>query len=336
MRFLTDGQILEAVRQLVRRDGELLAAVAFWGKGAGQETGITERAQPTKILCDLLSGACNPVEIELLMDSGVEVKYRPQLHAKVWMNGNEVVVGSANASMNGLGFETAGPNIEAAVYLCDDKFAGDVREWFTREWSLAECVDAELLQAAEELWNRTQNSVGAIMKCRMTAYEQSELSQEARDRFDQIACYIYDEDELAQIRARAEQHGTHPADETCYELWPNDMPSPTGTVYMDYSRDGNDGGFEFGGFWEVIHNERIEENGHTLCLLRERNGREFRVPTGCGARNGIGTMVKCYLCKRNQDSLDMEFGAFYELQRQRHCQDPEQQCDDCPFGSAEE
>ena len=44
MRFLIDGHILDAVQQLVERDGELLAAVAFWGRGAGQETGITERA----------------------------------------------------------------------------------------------------------------------------------------------------------------------------------------------------------------------------------------------------------------------------------------------------
>lgn len=74
MRLLVDGHILDAVQQLVQRDGELLAAVAFWGRGAGQQTGITERAQPTRVLCDLLSGACNPAEIRWLQANDVEVK----------------------------------------------------------------------------------------------------------------------------------------------------------------------------------------------------------------------------------------------------------------------
>ena len=323
MRFLTNGQILETVRQLVGRDGELLAAVAFWGKGAGQETGILNRTQPSRILCDLLSGACNPAEIRLLMGNGVKVKYRPQLHAKVWVNGNEVIVGSANASMNGLGFETAGPNIEAAVHLCDEKFAGSVQEWFTHHWDLAECVDEKSLQAAEREWNGTQNTGRAIMRCCITAYGQCKMSQEAMGRFDEIAPDYYDELEIPA------------ADETCYELDPNDILPPTGTVYMDYSREGNEGDFEFGGFWEVIHNERLHESGRTLCLLRKRNGREFSAPQGCGGLNGISTMVNCYLRNRNQDTLDLEFRAFCVLQQQRHCQEPEQQCAECPFGNAD-
>ena len=334
MRFLTNGQILQAVRQLVGRDGELLAAVAFWGRGAAQETGVAERRQPTKILCDLLSGSCNPTEIRLLIASGVEVKYRPQLHANIWMNGDEVVVGSANASMNGLGFETAGPNIEAAVYLRDETIAGKVREWFTRQWDLGECVDAALLQAAKEMWNQTQNTGGAIMRCRITAYGNTELCQEARDRFEQIASSHYSKNELAEIRASAEQNNTHPADITCYELWPDDAVPPTGTVYMDYSRDGSGGNFQFGEFWQVIHNKRLHESGRTLCLLRKRNNRKFRTSPGFGGRKGIDAMVNCYLSNRNENCLDLEFRAFCVMQQQRHCEGPEQSCAGCPFVNA--
>ena len=336
MRFLTDGQILETVRQLVRRDGELLAAVAYWGKNASQETGITEREKPTRILCDLLSGACSPAEIELLMDSGVEVKYRPNLHAKVWMNGNEVIVGSANASMNGLGFETAGSNIEAGVHLRNEKVAENVQKWFTHHWNLAECIDSKLLKSAKQSWNKKQNTGGAIMRCRITAYKNAELNEEARDRFEDVAPDHYSERELAEIRARAEQNKTHPADATCYELEPDDALPPTGTVYMDYSHEGNNGDFTFEGFWEAIHNERLHESGRTLCLLRLRNNQEFRTPSGCGCRSGIDTMVNCYLHNGNQDSLDLVFRSFYVLQQQRYCEDIEQQCAECPFGNADE
>ena len=331
MRLLIDGHILEAVQQLVNLDGELLAAVAFWGRGAGQQTGITGRAQPSKILCDLLSGSCNPAEIRHLQEYGVQVKYRPNLHAKVWLNGNEVVVGSANASMNGLGFETAGPNIEAAVHLCDREVSGKVREWFFREWDLAECIDDALLQTAEALWKKKQNATGAIMRCRITAYEECELSPEARECFDQIARNHYTKDELAKIHADAEADEIHPADATCYELWPDDVPPTPGTVYMDYSRDGSGGDFVCGGFWEIIHHEHIDANNHTLCLLRERSAREFRIPSGFGGRDGISTMVKCYLENRREALLDMGFGAFCSLQQQRHCQNLEQRCANCPF-----
>ena len=330
MRYLIDGHILDAVQQLVQRDGELLAAVAFWGRDAGRQTGITERAQPTRILCDLLSGSCNPVEIRCLQENGIEVKYRPQLHAKVWMNGDEVVVGSANASMNGLGFETAGPNIEAAVYLCDKEVARKVKKWFLREWGLAECVDETLLQVAETLWNQKQNTAGAIMKCRITAYEEGKLSQEANDCFDQIATNHYSEDELTEIHAWAAEYD-HPAIATSYEFGPNDVLPMPGTVFMDYCREEYGQDFRFGGFWEVIHNKTLHPSNRTLCLLRKRNNREFRASQGCGGRDGINSMVNCYLDIRNQVYMDLEFRAFYSLQQQRHCQDLEQQCANCPF-----
>ena len=294
VRFLVDRQILHAVQQLVQRDSELLAAVAFWGRGAGQQTGITERAHPTRVLCDLLSGSCNPAEIRLLQENGVKVKYRPGLHAKVWMNGNEVVVGSANASMNGLGHEKGGANIEAAVHLSGEEVAGNVRKWFDREWGLAKCVDDALLQTAGTLWDQTQNGGRAITKCRITAYEQDELTQVARARFDQIAPDYYPEIELNEIHERAEWNGNPAADQTSYEFGPCDVLPTPGTVYMDYSYYGNGQDLEFGGFWEVIHNASLHENGYTLCLLRKRNNRNFPAPRGCGGHRGIGHMVKCF------------------------------------------
>ena len=134
MRFLADNEILTEVNQLVASTGELLAAVAFWGVGAVDETGIIKRAKGTaRILCDLFSGACNPAEIRILLENDLEVRTLRGMHAKVWLNGHDVIVGSANASMNGLGFEGAFPvvpNIEAAVHLRNEDFARQVRTWF--------------------------------------------------------------------------------------------------------------------------------------------------------------------------------------------------------------
>ena len=332
MRFLTDGNIFQAVRRLVNGDKELLAAVAFWGRGAGNQTGISERAAPTRILCDLLSGACNPAEIKHLLENGAEVKYRPHLHAKVWVSGNEVVVGSANASTNGLGFETSASNIEAAVYLRDKKMAGNVRKWFECEWDLAEDIDEVLLRTAEAMWNQRQRAGSAIMRCFLTAYVNQELSEEARNVFDQIAQDHYNEQKWAEILAEATQYNEHVADSTCYELPPFAVPLTIGTVYMDYSRYQNGTVFEFGGFWEVVHNEIIQETGSTLCLLAKRDGRHFRA-NSCGGSKGRDTMVNCYLDREGREDMDMEFRTFYFLQRERYCNNVQERCDSCPFAN---
>ena len=331
MLFRVDNQILQAVRQLVEGNEELLAAVAFWGRGAGQQTGITERTAPTKVLCDLLSGSCNPTEVRHLLENNIQVKYRPHLHAKVWMSGNEVVVGSANASMNGLGFEAAGSNIEAAVYLRDKKTAGNVRKWFEREWHLAEDIDDILLLTAEAIWNQRQNTRWAIMRCFIVAYMNDTLSEDAMTIFDQIAQDHYDEQQWNEIQADALEYETHAANITCYELGSDDTPPPVGTVYMDYAHYQDGADFTFGGFWEVLHSEPIQENGHTLCLLAKRGGQKYRAPAGCGNRQGIDAMVNCYLNRENRDNLEMDFGAFYFLQQERYCNNAQDRCGSCPF-----
>ena len=190
------------------------------------------------------------------------------------------------------------------------------------EWGLAQCVDDALLQTAETLWNRSQNRGGLIEKCLITAYVEDELTGIARERFNQIAPDHYDANDLGQIQV---------ADDTCYEFGPDDVMPTEGTVYMNYSRGPNDANFQFRGFWEVVHNEKLHDNDHTLCLLRERENRAFRSPNGCAGRAGIDTMINCYLDKEDSDSLDLEFRAFYVLQQQRYCLNNEQRCNDCPF-----
>ena len=104
MRFLTGADIQTEVRAIASRTGEVLAAVAYWGSGASDRTALTQHDRPVnvRVICDLLSGACNPAEIEVLRKLGVTVKTLDRLHAKVWIGGNDVIVGSANASRNGL------------------------------------------------------------------------------------------------------------------------------------------------------------------------------------------------------------------------------------------
>ncbi len=71
MRFLTGIEIQTEVRAIASHISEVLAAVAYWGSGAGDRTGLTQHDRPAnvRVICDLLSGACNPVEIEECVSS---------------------------------------------------------------------------------------------------------------------------------------------------------------------------------------------------------------------------------------------------------------------------
>ena len=87
MRFLTGPEIQAEVRRITARTGEVMAAVAYWGTEAAERTGLTHvrDAANVRIICDLLSGACNPDEIESLMNLGVCVRTLDRL--EVWING---------------------------------------------------------------------------------------------------------------------------------------------------------------------------------------------------------------------------------------------------------
>lgn len=83
-------------------------AVAFWGANARKELGFDRRprdSKPVTIICNLEMGGTNPSEIKQLRRlRNVEVLQADRLHGKVYLFGSEVLIGSSNASANGLSF----------------------------------------------------------------------------------------------------------------------------------------------------------------------------------------------------------------------------------------
>jgi hypothetical protein len=65
--FLSSLQMTAEVRQLVETSSKIRIAVAYWGSGAGERVRLGNLAgRDIIIVCDLMSGACNPSEIEEL------------------------------------------------------------------------------------------------------------------------------------------------------------------------------------------------------------------------------------------------------------------------------
>jgi hypothetical protein len=84
------------------------------------------------------------------------VRYLNGLHAKVYLGDRAAIVGSANASATGTGWEGAEARglVEAAVKVENDQTLKSIAAWMNRRWSAAtEVTDADI-KAARKIWRR--------------------------------------------------------------------------------------------------------------------------------------------------------------------------------------
>ena len=108
---ILDGAAAEReIKNLLSACSRARLAVAYWGSGAVARFGLNavrKRTVDIEITCDLMSGACNPSEVKKLIKlfGPDRVRTRDRLHAKAWITDVGCVLGSSNASANGLGHE---------------------------------------------------------------------------------------------------------------------------------------------------------------------------------------------------------------------------------------
>jgi PLD-like domain len=114
-------------KHLKRFKGKNLVAVPYLGKGAARLLGLQKG---DILICALTernakSGLVCPAEIEKLQRRGVAAYISDNLHAKIYLVGDRVVVGSANASQNSKEILD-----EAALLTNDPATVKKVRQWF--------------------------------------------------------------------------------------------------------------------------------------------------------------------------------------------------------------
>ena len=289
MQFLSGTEIQREVNDLVTRDGDVSIAVAYWGHDAVDRTGIAHKQNGNlRILCYLLSGSCNPFPIEVLRTRKIPVRTLKLLHAKVWINGSDVILGSANASMYGLptlSDEPGRSRLEANLMVQDEEFARTMQAWFDEQWEReeAQVVDDEHLRCARKLWRRKRergdaghpenaaehdrpdspDMPGNFSGLRLVAHEEREISEQARQFHTHRAREYFSDDEWRRI-----------GDDLPFYEWDNGRPGwsgEDGTVVLDFSRRGAGDDFDFNGLLKVKANSALQRNVPNLTLLtRER------------------------------------------------------------------
>lgn len=163
--YESDRQLIvnqQHLSQWVRQsNGGLDMAVAFWGEGAVKELGLDEKSRPIRVLLELQSGGTNPAEVRRLMKlPHVKVKHLPRLHAKAYISQDGVLIGSTNASANGLGSEGSESTRwhELAVCTNEASVVRDANAWFDEKWAAGHPIKPTQLDKAEREWRERQKS----------------------------------------------------------------------------------------------------------------------------------------------------------------------------------
>ncbi|MGR3460941.1 MAG: phospholipase D family protein [Roseovarius sp.] len=158
--FLFGDGLSNRIREVARgRDAR--CAVAFWGTGAAYEVfgGEFEQRDDVKIICDISMGGTNPLTLRQLgAPENKYLKYKDNLHAKTYLSEEGLIVGSANASSNGIGRSRrpAGLVEAGSFFPAGSPEWQEARNWFCSLWDEAGCfeVDQRALEHAEDLWSR--------------------------------------------------------------------------------------------------------------------------------------------------------------------------------------
>jgi HKD family nuclease len=178
MIFLTEQTALAAIVDALASSSSPKLAVAFWGDGAVEKLGLDREGANAKILINLESGACNPREIRKLLGRRprIEVRTNARLHAKLYWTENKAIIGSSNASSNGLAVE--GRELtswaEANLLVSAPDLLAEMSSWFDNLFQSSLTVEEKDLIQAETIWTKRRadrapgisSAAGLIETCR--------------------------------------------------------------------------------------------------------------------------------------------------------------------------
>ena len=181
--FLSSKQVGVVIRRVVKGAGAS-CAVAFWGDG--QDGGLFQGGMPydARVICDVTIGGTNPRELTRLgAPENLKLRHIPRLHAKVYLSERGVVVGSANASENGLGTAANGGLVEACVFHPPgSEVHRQAKLWFKRLWERSLPVDDDALDDAILSWSRRPGPGRGVKKPNPASVLETLLSAPERFR----------------------------------------------------------------------------------------------------------------------------------------------------------
>jgi hypothetical protein len=250
--FLDEVGALAKVKELFGRAKQAKIAVAFWGRDAVETLGIDRPSLEVDIVCNLDSGACNPFEIEKLQKLRPDrpVWSDPRLHGKLYWTPHGIVVGSSNASTNGLAVEEGLAGwAEANVFSDASNLIKATLEWFNARKNASYEITDTHLRLAEAIWKKRAQSASPGIQ--LTGDLGAAVrSASANPVWSKIKLAIYSEDLSKEAKKQIkDDRATNPAlkDYDVYESWHDAIEADD--WLLDFRL--GDTKAAFGGYWRV-------------------------------------------------------------------------------------
>lgn len=269
--FVDGPAALSKIRSLLSRSKCARIAVAYWGAGAIDRIGLEHlKGKDARIVCDLLSGACKPSVVKELQDMfGWEnIKTCDRLHAKAWITDHGAVIGSSNASANGLGdegVETIGL-IEANIYATDSALLQSLNQWFdTTVWQRARLIKEVDFERACELWKRRRGD-RPLRSSRSLLAALKDAPASLADR--NLLVWLY-RDNYRSNEAEAElKLAMEELEDKNLDCWEG-ADAPPGAHILDFHLQRN-GKAKFTGLWRVLsENQKRTTKNSDILLCKE-------------------------------------------------------------------
>jgi len=270
MKFVTEQQVKCLVRHRIGTSNSARLAVAFWGDGACEKLDLIGREDTVSVICNLRMGGTNPHEIEKMQSLGIPVSQCDGLHAKVYLFDDGVLIGSSNASSNGLSFQDdEGPSwIEANVFSEDPDLIASVSKWMSK-LPTREITPPDLALAKVQWKRRRQVIAGTGVEGRsiVATMRRSPTSFDGQGIF---VCFYIDEMDKEGYKGLAAAKKEFGGKIDSFQDWP-ELPK-TGTLICFWV--GSRGGLTYDGCWRRQENppDRILARS-TLQLLWEVSDR---------------------------------------------------------------
>ena len=209
--IIDDQQVL--AKWAREQTGRLDMAVAFWGEGAIEELGLGS-GRRARVLLDLTAGGTNPHVVEVLLKSlGVQVRQLDRLHAKAYIGQTEMIIGSANASANGLGSEGSEATHWSELCLLTDcaLALAQAEQWFEKKWKKSRTIKPVDLECAKAAWKNRRKTRPSYESGNILDIARSSPA-ELRDRSIYVTVSTLDltDDEEKEGNAAAEKLGVDP------------------------------------------------------------------------------------------------------------------------------
>lgn len=282
MRILNGATTLDVVRDLLKSSDWARIGVAYWGEGAVERLGLADakaRRADMQIALDLCSGACNPDEVQNLLDlfGKKRVLAVDGLHAKLWLTQAGGVVGSSNASANGFGHEGEEEEvtglIEANVLVqpFPPTLERSWRNWFKREiWRHGEEITKPMMDEARRRWSLRRGQRGPIEPGGGSLLKRMQSNPGFFDD-KPLSVWIYRHGQISDVAMRglkAESALRKMQNLDCYER----CRLTPGEHILDFEWDAATGYLRFDGLWKVLEDRpNVRLAGTSISLVRPVN-----------------------------------------------------------------